>query len=253
MEQNHVTEFLPAYALDALEPDERRMVAAHLASCDVCRVELQSFYETAAILAGLPTQIVPPDRLKAAIMSQVQPGKTKKAEKLPRPRPAFFNWFTRTAPVWGIASFVLLIALILSNYFLWQSAQQSAQRELRTQQQLAAMVRTTGDFHVVPMASTDMSMQTGAVLVITSDGASGTLVVDGLPMLDAQHQYQLWLVKNGKRTSGGVFSVQQDGYSLLAINHAPMSLLSYTSFGVTIEPFGGSAGPTGKKVLGGNS
>ena len=30
-------------------------------------------------------------------------------------------------------------------------------------------------------------------------------------LLDAAHQYQLWLVRDGKRTSGGVFSVDQDG------------------------------------------
>ncbi len=89
------------------------------------------------------------------------------------------------------------------------------------------------------------------MLVISRDGDHGTLVVDGLSALDPAQQYQLWLIRNGKRTSGGVFSVDQQGYgSLWVKSQAP--LISYTSFGITIEPAGGSPGPTGKKVLGGD-
>ena len=59
------------------------------------------------------------------------------------------------------------------------------------------------------------------------------------------------LVKDGKRSSGGVFSVQDNGYGVLKID-SPLPLIEYQTFGVTIEPFGGSPGPTGKKVLGGS-
>ena len=253
IEQIHVTELLPTYALDALEPDEQQMVMDHLGSCDLCRIELRSFYETAGILAGLPTQINPSKQLKAAIMSQVPPVLGKKVDKKSVTKPALFSWFTRAAPVWGIASFVFLVGLILSNYFLWQTINQSNQREQHSQQQLAAMVRASDNFRVVPLAAADTSSQASAVLVISSDGASGTLVIDGLPMLDDKNQYQLWLIKNGQRTSGGVFSMRPDGYMVFEINHAPLSLLSYSGFGVTLEPFGGSPGPTGKKVLDGNS
>ena len=88
------------------------------------------------------------------------------------------------------------------------------------------------------------------MLVISSDGEHGTLVVDGLPPLDASQQYQLWLIQDGQRTSGGIFSVDGEGYGSLWIT-SPKPLISYQAVGITVEPAGGSPAPTGERVLGG--
>ena len=89
------------------------------------------------------------------------------------------------------------------------------------------------------------------MLVIGSDGDEGGLVVEDLPALDANHQYQLWLIdRDGQRTSGAVFSVDAEGYGTTMVT-SPLPLTSYVAFGVTAEPIGGSPGPTGQKVLGG--
>jgi anti-sigma-K factor RskA len=89
------------------------------------------------------------------------------------------------------------------------------------------------------------------VLVISESGMDGTLVVRPPAEFGGAYQYQLWLIRGGQRTSGGVFSIrdEKDGYGYLVVQ-APDSLLSYDSFGVTIEPHGGSPGPTGNKVMG---
>jgi anti-sigma-K factor RskA len=92
--------------------------------------------------------------------------------------------------------------------------------------------------------------QAQGYLMVFDNENYGTLVVEDAPLLDAEHQYQLWLIRDGKRTSGGVFSVDQAGYGTLQVS-ANMPLESFPTFGVTIEPTGGSPGPTGKKVLGG--
>jgi len=89
------------------------------------------------------------------------------------------------------------------------------------------------------------------MLVISKDGNYGTLIVENLPPLDQAYQYQLWLIKDGQRTSGGVFSVNEDGYGVLYVL-SKKSLISYPSFGITVEPAGGSSSPTGDKVLSGN-
>jgi anti-sigma-K factor RskA len=88
------------------------------------------------------------------------------------------------------------------------------------------------------------------LMVLTGDGRSGTLVVDGLPKLGPERQYQLWLIQDGQRTSGGVFSVDSWGYGAMVIE-SERPLDSFQSVGVTIEPAGGSPGPTGEKVLSG--
>ena len=88
------------------------------------------------------------------------------------------------------------------------------------------------------------------MIVMSLDGEYGTLVVDHLPNLEAERQYQLWLVRDGIRTSGGIFSVSEEGYASLIVS-SPDPLDSYQAFGITIEPSGGSPGPTGERVLAG--
>ena len=43
-----------AYAVDALDDDERELFEQHLAVCPECRAEVRSFGETAALIAGTP-------------------------------------------------------------------------------------------------------------------------------------------------------------------------------------------------------
>jgi anti-sigma-K factor RskA len=101
----------------------------------------------------------------------------------------------------------------------------------------------------IPLAGTETAPQATGLIVISADGEHGTLVADGLATLGQDQQYQLWLIKDGERTSGGVFSVNQEGYGSLWVE-SPQPLSSYSAFGITIEPAGGSPGPTGNKVLG---
>jgi anti-sigma-K factor RskA len=109
---------------------------------------------------------------------------------------------------------------------------------------------TSLGMRAVPLsAPVEGSTATGFVL-ISADGEDGALIVDGLPPLEEGQQYQLWLIRDGQRTSGAVFSTDENSYGGTRIR-APLSLLEYSSVGITIEPEGGSAQPTGTKVLGG--
>ena len=96
-----------------------------------------------------------------------------------------------------------------------------------------------------------MSLDVSGYLMVFNDEKYGTLVVEHAPPLEPGKQYQLWLTKDGKRTDGGVFSVGKNGYGVLYV-WAKEPLDSFSEFGVTIEPEGGSPGPTGEKVLGGD-
>jgi len=138
----------------------------------------------------------------------------------------------------GIIGLVLIVILVFSNVFQLQQANQR-------QQALAT------PFHMVTLLSPDPKQDTNALLVISDDGQYGTLVTENLTVLKSQQQYQLWLIKDGNRISGGLFTVNSSGYGWLKIE-STTSLLEFQSFGVTIEPIGGSSGPTGPKVLGGN-
>ena len=237
MNPAHVTDDIPAYALGILEEAERAEISLHLETCPECREELRSYQAVAEQLPMAAAQRTPPRRLRAAILqAAVQAEETRQA------RPGLFAWLSRPLnPVFGLVGLVLIVILGAFNIYQWQRAQQAA-----------AGPATFSEFRLVAMTPPEPTGQnTSGVLVINQGGTLGTLVVDGLTRLDETQQYQLWLIKDGVRTSGGVFSVFGSGYGYLYIR-SPEPLGSYTSFGVTIEPKGGSPGPTGEKVLGGS-
>ena len=236
----HVVELLPAHTLDCLDEEDALLVAEHLAVCPVCRAELVSYQGVVDQLAMAVPCSEPPADLRRQLMEHVRPPHPR---GISQPRPAWRQQLGRALrplqhPAWGLASLALILALIVSNVLLWQQVNRPGSVSNGQRMRSLALAGTAA----APAAS--------GIVVISTDGEYGTLVVDGLPTLDKTRQYQLWLIRDGKRTSGAVFSVGQDGYGSVPIL-APEPLIRYSSFGVTIEPSGGSPGPTGDKVLGG--
>lgn len=235
--EEHLSELLPAYALDILDESEARTVSSHLAGCDSCRAELHAYRQVVEEMPLAMAQADPPVYLKEKILKQAA-----SSEKSPVAQPSK-NWWQDlksrllpAAPLLGMVSLVLIILLGASNLFLWQRLNQ-----VQTDHNRLA---------TVPLMGTDLIPGATGMLVISADGEHGTLVVDGLPVLDPSQQYQLWLIKDGQRTSGGVFSVDEEGYGSLWISSVE-PLASYQGVGITIEPSGGSPAPTGERVLGG--
>ena len=237
MNTAHVTDSIPAFALDCLDPDEREQVARHLAGCPDCQAELRAYQSLVGELSLAVPESTPPRRLRQAILQKAiaSPAPAVKVNQ-PGPFSRLGQFFHAALPVWGLVSLVLVLVLAATNFITWQQLQ--SRPNLDT-------------FHVITLSSPDPAQKATALLVISDAGKFGTLVTDNMKTLDSQQQYQLWLIKDGKRTSGGVFSVNSSGYGWLRVE-SQTSLLDFQSFGVTIEPKGGSPGPTGTKVLGGS-
>ena len=233
----HVTDLLPAYALGCLDGEESTLVAQHLLGCTACRLALSKYERVVSKMALAVPDSTPPAQLERRVMEQIQrPAREPAAAPRRAWRPSWLR-FPLAAPAWAAASLVLVALLIASNLWWWQGT--SRDRSLTT----------SGGMRVIAMVGTDAAPASAGTLVVDSDGEYGTLIVEGLPVLDQDQQYQLWLIRDGQRTSGGVFSVSPEGYGALEVSSSePLS--SYPVFGVTIEPEGGSPGPTGDKVLG---
>lgn len=236
--EKHLFDLLPAYALGSLDNEEERQVSEHLATCTICRAELQAYEQVVQDLPLAIAQIDPPGNIKDAIMAHAR----NDGEAIGQPPGQ--TWWERitqtmraSAPAWGMASLILILILGISNLVLWG--------RLSEVERVAQNVLIS-----IPMQGTEVTPQAVGMIVVSRDGEHGTLVVDGLPVLDEISQYQLWLIRDGQRTSGGVFSVDEEGYGNLWVS-SPDPLLSYSAFGITVEPAGGSPGPTGDKVLGG--
>jgi len=233
----HVIELLPAYALGCLDEEEAAEVSAHLKGCAECRAELRAYREVSAQLALAAPDAAPPARVKRRLMRRVERARPAPAAP-PHPAPwrSLGDLLRRSAPAWGLAGLVLIVALAAGNVWLWRESRARAHR--------------VGDMLAVAMLPTRAAPGADGTLVISADGEYGSLVVDGLPPLDAAHQYQVWLARDGERRSGGVFSVNAHGYGVIEIL-APEPLIRYTSFDITLEPAGGSEAPTGVEMMAG--
>jgi len=234
-EEAHVLDLLPAYAIGSLESDDVRRVEEHLLSCWICRKESNAFQTTAEQLSFAAPVESPSADLKDRLRQRVQAARPQ--ERVSPPIPARPFW-ERLLPAWGLASLFLIVALAGSSLVLWQRLNQLER------------MTSPGGMRAVPLSPPDAASGATGFVLISADGDDGALVVDGLPPLGESQQYQLWLTRDGQRTSGAVFSTDEKDYGGTRIR-APGSLLEYSSVGITIEPTGGSPQPTGDQVLGG--
>lgn len=255
MMQDHISDLLPGYALGTLDEAELIQVVRHLPDCVQCRQELVMFWRTAdQLVLVMPLRTPPPD-LRAKILKCVEQLPSSQRQPAPAPvsarprtsllsrlglKPLFDSLFaTRAGMALGGLSLVLVLLLINSNVLLRKRVND-----------LQALV-PAGDMRLVDLKGTSSAPASHGYLMVFKDETYGTLVVEDVPALDAGYQYQLWLIRDGKRTSGGVFSIDEQGYGTLEVS-SDLPLETYPSFGITIEPSGGSPGPTGAKVLGGD-
>lgn len=230
----HVLDLLPAYALGSLDEEEARLVREHLPGCHVCRQELDSFQRVADGLSLAVPEAMPSAALRHRLTERIHsldPERRQKSTGWRFPR--------RLAPLGLVAGLVLIVLLGISNVVLWQRINSME------------MVRGPLGMRAIALQNTDAASKASGFVVISADGADGVLVVDELPQLDEEHEYQAWLVRDGVDTNAGVFSVDESGYRGMRLN-APESLLLYSNVYVTVEPTGGSGAPTGTHVLNGS-
>jgi anti-sigma-K factor RskA len=229
-DDTHVIDLLPGYSLGCLDAGEAEQVRAHCASCARCRAELALMDEVAGNLALALPAAAPPSGLEDRIMSRLGPTVLSARPRSVRTLPAFLR-----SPAWGIAAMLLVLVLAAGNVAQWVRG--------------ASGPKGTGapGLDTIILVGVNTGQGAYGTVVLDSKDNGGVLAMRGLPRLDVSHQYQLWLVKDGERRSGGVFSVDEDGYGnlLLAI---PRDFKGFTAIGISVEPAGGSPAPTGVRV-----
>lgn len=243
-EHDEILELVPAYALNSLDAEDAAMVSRHLPGCEACQAELAAY---AAVVDALP--LAAPDNqpspaLKERLMERTSSAPASAAGAVASPQTVKPGLGQRigeafqdllSGPRWRPAVILIVLVLAIGNIIQWQQANAPDPSSWRR----------------VRLASTEVAPEARGIIYISADGRNGTIIVDQLPQLEPDQQYQLWLIQDGERTSGAVFSVDDDGYRGIQIE-SPIPLQEYSAFGVTIEPAGGSPNPTGERVLGYN-
>jgi anti-sigma-K factor RskA len=253
-----------ADALDALSPADRAAFEKRLAASEQARLEALEFGETAAELGLAVTPVQPSASLKANLMAQLaatpqlpplatdapQPAVETPAPRASEPvvgpatetaaeRRAASRWFTRPAGILVAAAAAVALFFggtlvgqaINSNQFIEQQASALAQINAAPDAQRATA--TTADGHP-------------ATLVWSGELGQSALLVDDLPALPSNEDYQLWYMNDAGAVSAGTFSSSGSGTAWRVLDG---TMKAGDQVGVTVEPKGGSAQPTTAPIL----
>lgn len=223
-----------AYALDALEPEERGRYERHLESCARCREELATMWRTTEELAIAASGPAPPAALRARLL---EAARAEAQVVVPLPRRS-------DRLVHGLAAATALAAALALGIGIWAASLRSALDETRStlaSERAAAGLLADPDARVVPL-------ETGqGRLVVTPDGRA-VVVLPALGTVVPGSTYQLWIVPDGDlaraRPGGLLDGAEPIDIALLDGRVSPGDVVA-----VTVEAAGGAEAPTSDPVV----
>lgn len=221
-----------AYALDALDADERGAFEEHLATCDACTAEVEGLRATGAMLGvGAATGV--PASFHSAVMAEVR--RTRQLTPLPEQEDGRVTQLVRRARTTSRALLAVAAALLLVAGTLGGVAVREQRQAAQAQQVAAQMSAVIG-------ASDARQVEGDGVARVIVSASEGKAVFVGqrLPAVDSDHVLQLWVLDGGARSVG----VIEGSTALLATGVRPGAKL-----GVTVEPKGGSDQPTTAPIM----
>jgi anti-sigma-K factor RskA len=216
-----------AYAVDALDPDERARFEAHLGSCAACQAEVASLREATAVL-GSSVEAEPPAALRDRVLAEIA---------TVRPLPPVTGLTERrrrwTRPVVAAAAAVVLVG---GGVVVWQQAQDDTST---TQAAADRVIQARDAQHVT------VDLPGGGSATVYTSRALGraALVTRHMPAPPSGRTYQLWLQKGGRMVPAGLMDGAGDQAVLLRGD-----LAGATAAGIRVEPPGGSEEPTSDPV-----
>jgi anti-sigma-K factor RskA len=246
---------IAAYALG--EAEAAAELLEHLAECPACQRALSAYVQVARMLPYDAPDVAPPPGLRARILTAVEESAPAAAATVPVSPPQPRGDAQAAAParrrLWQLPSFrpayglalAALVALLVWNIAL--------QRQLGAQ--AAQLTASRANWQTMIVLLNDSAVRWYAVageraaghFWAAPQGQVGCLVAQGLPAVEDDQVYQVWLVHDGEHVSGGVFEAREGNGWVLIRSDEPLS--KYEFVGVTIEPRGGSAAPTSAPVL----
>jgi len=230
-----IHELTAGYALDALDPDERRAYEAHLAGCQHCQEELTSFWETTEALAVAASGPEPSADLRERILADVRAEPPQVVVPFERRR-------RRAAPVLGTAAAVAAVVAI--GVGLWAS---SLSGELDDARATLERERAAAAILVHPDARS-VALQAGQGKLVVDPEGQAVLVLDGLDPAPAGKTYEMWIVPGGdvgRASRAGLFP-GRDGAEIEGLDGV---VRTGDVVAVTVEAVGGVDAPTTSPIV----
>ena len=210
-ERDDLDELLGAYALDAVDTDERRRVEEYLSLNPRARAEVEQHREVATMLSysGAPAPDGLWDRIAESLddrapepgpeLAKVMPLPVRPPVAVPAPAPDPSVLASGRRRAWRLASAVAAAAAVVIGLLSWRLvdtnnrlvAVRSAQVTLKDQYE---RIRKDDSARRAQLLSSDGAQHATALVTV-----DGTGYLDGSPLavLDPDHTYQLWGVVQG--------------------------------------------------------
>jgi hypothetical protein len=219
---------------------EKKAFAEHLTQCSECTREYEQMTEAWKSLKWDFEEKEPSSSLKSEVMNfvfetddEVPVRKEKNWSRF------FFKQFTPVTSGLLLAALVLVFVLLYSNIQL--------KKELSAIN-LPMEVKTS--LSLQPVDKTAVNMNTDGAAYILQQGEERRLIVQiqNLPSLQESEVYQVWLLKDGKRTNAGTFKPDEAGTGSLTYKLSIND--KFNQIGITREPDSNSTKPRGEKIVG---
>jgi len=230
LSHDETAELLGAYALDAVDADEREAIERHLRECPRCRAEVADHRTVASFLGSAGGRA--PDGLWDRIAGSLEetPPELRLAPVVPlkeRRSVSLRVGAAAAAVAAGVIAVLGAQVIHLNDEVDHMAAPERADTAL-----LTAATHALADPRAqrVSLRSSDGRLSADAALL--PDG-TGFLVADGLPALSADRTYQLWALAGGQKISAGVLGARP---RVVAFRYAAADL---SGFAVTAERSGG--------------
>ena len=235
LDHSRAAELLGAYALDAVDGDVARAVAAHVDQCEECRAELEEHRAVVGWIAGGD------EELRQQVWSQIAAA-TASASPDRRVLQTTVPARSRIARWTAIAAVALLVtatgALVEIGH---RRERREVTEELATARSAIALF-SDPEAEQVQLRSDDGRITLAAA--IRPDG-TGVVVADDLPALPQDRTYQLWMITEGGPVSSGLLGRRP------GVEPIKVGVLGTSALAVTSEPAGGASTPTLPPVVSG--
>jgi hypothetical protein len=162
---------------------------------------------------------------------------------------------------WAIAASIALVLSLVGNALLFTNLQQTRsdlavalgeqtrfanttqvmERRLNSTQEQLHVLRSPDEYKLVALAGTPAHPTARARVLFNKVAHRVYVDVAQLPPLPPGKQYQLWALDNGKPVDAGVLTAATTAGTGL---QQMKDVASAQAFAMTVEPAGGSAGPT---------
>jgi anti-sigma-K factor RskA len=273
-----------AYALHALTPAEAAEYERYLARSEEARIEAAELSDTAVALGLAAAPVQPSSALKANLMAQLtstpqlprvvasapaetaapsrpvapllstEPSATTDAPAAPTPirsasgsgsgsaaDRAQRRWFQR--PAGYLVAAAAAVALFVTGTFTGQALFGGDDQFAQQQAASLAEINAAGD---TQRASTQTADGQDATLVWSGELGLSAIIVDDLPALGDDEDYQLWYIGEGGPVPAGTFDSDGSGTVWRVLEG---TMAAGDAVGVTVEPAGGSDQPTTDPIV----